>query len=176
MGKLSRSQTVCVTGHRPQHFGTFDESSPLIVEIKEKIRAELKALYKEGFRNFISGMALGVDQWFAEAVLELRKKHDDVNLVCAIPCLNHPAKWNSSAKKRWQDIVDSTPYVCYVTKEEYTGACMQKRNEWMVDRSTIVLAVWDGKKSGGTFNCVKYACQQAKKIRQINPKELAVNV
>jgi uncharacterized phage-like protein YoqJ len=33
---------------------------------------------------------------------------------------------------------------------------LQKRNIWMVDRSTAVLALWDGSK-GGTANCVKYA-------------------
>jgi uncharacterized phage-like protein YoqJ len=48
---------------------------------------------------------------------------------------------------------------------------MQKRNEYMVDNSDIVIAVWDGSK-GGTYNCVKYAEKLGKKIIVINPKEI----
>lgn len=51
----------------------------------------------------------------------------------------------------------------------YYPAKMQKRNEYMVDNSDIVIAVWDGTK-GGTYNCVKYAQKLEKKIIQINPK------
>ncbi|PAD70641.1 hypothetical protein CHH83_02225 [Bacillus sp. 7586-K] len=45
---------------------------------------------------------------------------------------------------------------------------MQKRNEWMVDNSDYVIAVWDGTK-GGTGNCVKYAQKQNKYITTIKP-------
>lgn len=34
---------------------------------------------------------------------------------------------------------------------------MQSRNEWMVNRSNIVIALWDGSEKGGTYNCLKYA-------------------
>jgi len=52
---------------------------------------------------------------------------------------------------------------------------MQKRNEWMVDHSDYVIAVWDGSK-GGTGNCVKYAIKQEKEILQLNPKTLEKKV
>lgn len=39
----------------------------------------------------------------------------------------------------------------------------------MVDNSDLVVAVWSGKQSGGTFACVKYAKQKSKPLLQLNP-------
>ena len=38
----------------------------------------------------------------------------------------------------------------------------------MVNHSDIVLAVWNGKKSG-TENCIKYAVKMGKKVEYIEP-------
>lgn len=38
----------------------------------------------------------------------------------------------------------------------YSRACFQIRNEWMVDRSARVIAVFNGQ-SGGTKNTINYA-------------------
>lgn len=58
-----------------------------------------------------------------------------------------------------------------VTNEEYAPYLMQKRNEYMVDLSDKVIAVWNGK-SGGTANCVKYAKTVDKPIMLILPDEV----
>lgn len=45
---------------------------------------------------------------------------------------------------------------------------MQKRNEYMVDHSDKVIAVWDGSKSG-TKNCIDYAKKVGKDIIFVQP-------
>ena len=45
---------------------------------------------------------------------------------------------------------------------------MQKRNEYMVNNSDYVIAVWDGKPSG-TGNTVRYAESKGKTIITIKP-------
>lgn len=55
-----------------------------------------------------------------------------------------------------------------VVADHYEADVMQKRNEYMVDHSDIVLAVWNGKKSG-TKNCIKYAEKMGKKVEYIEP-------
>ena len=50
-------------------------------------------------------------------------------------------------------------YVC----PEYSRGCFQIRNEWMVDHSAKVIAVFNGEKSG-TGNTVKYAARKGVKI------------
>lgn len=65
-------------------------------------------------------------------------------------------------------IINESDEVYYVSEERYTHWCMNKRNEWMVDNSDLVIAVWDGTK-GGTANCVRYAVKQGKEITKLEP-------
>ena len=44
---------------------------------------------------------------------------------------------------------------------------MQKRNQWMIDNSSQVLALYDGSGSGGTFNCLEYAKQSDKSVSNV---------
>lgn len=55
-----------------------------------------------------------------------------------------------------------------VSDEEYKPYLMQKRNEYIVDHSDKVIAVWDGSKSG-TKNCIDYAKKVGKDIIYIQP-------
>ncbi|MCQ2287252.1 MAG: hypothetical protein MJZ76_10350, partial [Bacteroidales bacterium] len=52
--------------------------------------------------------------------------------------------------------------------DSYSKSCFQVRNKWMVDRSNLVIAVYNGE-SGGTRNTIKYAEKHGIKIvaRQI---------
>ena len=56
-----------------------------------------------------------------------------------------------------------------VSPDPYAVWKMQKRNIWMVDQSNVVIAVWDGKKSGGTYNCIKYAVGKGLPVLVIHP-------
>ena len=69
------------TGYRPQKmpFG-FNESDPRCVDFKRRVKETIQALYDMGYRHFISGGALGMDMFAAEAVLELRAQHPDMIL------------------------------------------------------------------------------------------------
>ena len=62
-----KGQTCCVTGHR-------DLPHNEINKIKAALEHEIDAAVTDGFICFMSGFADGVDQYFAELVLE--KKAD----------------------------------------------------------------------------------------------------
>jgi len=47
---------------------------------------------------------------------------------------------------------------------EYMKGCMHERNKYMVDKSDLILAVWNGNKKGGTWDTIKYALKKKKKI------------
>lgn len=47
---------------------------------------------------------------------------------------------------------------------------MQKRNEWMIDNSDAIIAVWDGTPSG-TANTIEYARKQGKPVLVIDPEK-----
>ena len=57
-------------------------------------------------------------------------------------------------------------YIADIVKEiidHYFAGCYQMRNEWMVDRSNLVIAVFNGQK-GGTKNTVDYAKRKSIKV------------
>ena len=148
--------TCCFTGHRPVKLPWVTrESDPRCVELKEQIRATLNGIYESGYRHYICGMAIGCDTYFAEAVLALKESYPDVTLEAAIPCDNQAAKWTHRQQEHYEDLISRCDVVTYVS-HAYTAGCMMKRNEYMIDSSSLLLACFNGK-SSGTMNTILYA-------------------
>ena len=91
-------------------------------------------------------------------------------------------KWNDLDRIKWRQQLNKADKITRVDKLEnykikgyeediYYPAKMQKRNQYMVNSSDIVIAVWSGSK-GGTGNCVNYAKMQKKEIIVINPDNI----
>lgn len=161
-------KTICFTGHRPDKLNGYDPKNNK--KLLWKLHEVIEYFIINGVDTFISGMALGIDMWCAKIVLKLRKKYPHIKLVCAVPCLNHPRKWNKENQDEWRDIVTQCDEFVLVTKEDYKPYLMQVRNEYMVDRADEILAVHDGSE-GGTGNCIKYARKMNKEIQIINPND-----
>ena len=104
-----------------------------------------------------------MDMDFAEAVLQAKKQHKNIVLEIAVPCRNQDMKWSKDDKKRYEKILNSADFV-NVLSESYTSFCMQKRNEYMVNKSDLVIAFWNGEESGGTWNTMKYAQRKSKQL------------
>jgi|WetSurMetagenome_2_1015567.scaffolds.fasta_scaffold315616_2 uncharacterized phage-like protein YoqJ len=167
--KVNHMIILAVTGHRPDHLWGYDLSHP-----------NYKKLYNELF-NFlvrnkpnecITGMALGVDTIFANAVLRYNEKNplSLIWLECAIPCKDQEKTWPEKDQKLYHKILKKADTVTQVSKQPYSPELMQKRNEYMVDKCDTLLAVW--RKDlwlGGTYNCVKYALKMEKQIINIDP-------
>ena len=150
---------ICITGHRPNKLYGYDLSDPKWVALEKQLK---QLLIENNCTEAISGMALGVDTIFAIAALELKNEGYNIKLHCAIPCKNQSGNWSSKDKKLYDCILSKADEVMLVSNEEYTPWLMQKRNKYMVDNSDIVIAVWDGSKSG-TANCIEYAKKMIKK-------------
>ena len=155
--------TCCVTGNRPQKFpwkyGEGKEHKKYLVEMARQI----EKLIESGYTYFISGGAVGVDMDFAEAVLQAKKQHKDIVLEIAVPCRNQDLKWSKDDKRRYAEILSYADIV-NILSENYTSFCMQKRNEYMVNKSDLVIAFWNGEESGGTWNTINYAERKGKQL------------
>ena len=154
-----RDTTCCFTGHRPAKlpWGT-NENDPRCLALKEELASRLDGIYEAGYRHFLCGMAEGCDMYFAEAVLALRDRHGDVSLEAAIPCGTQPDKWEFQQRQRYNRLLDSCDKV-NVLQINYTPDCMLRRNRYMVDRSSLLLACYDGR-PGGTMSTILYAQRQ----------------
>ena len=144
--------TVCFTGHR-----VIPASD--LPALTARLDAVLESLYQQGYRDYISGAALGFDVLAAERVIDMRLRHPDVRLRLAIPCSSQAERWSGHDCARYERMLycaDST----HVLSREYYVGCMQVRNRYMVDRSAICLCYLTHMK-GGTMATVAYAMQQS---------------
>lgn len=168
---VTRETTCCFSGHRPMKLPWgMRESDERCIAAKKWIAGQLEELYALGYRHFICGMAIGCDTYFAEAVLALRECHPDVTLEAAIPCADQANRWNRKQKETYEDLLsrcDSSK----VFQEHYTNGCMQQRNTYMVDRSSALIACYDGR-PGGTMSTLLYAKREGLDIRVLDIEEL----
>ncbi len=172
------------TGHRPQKFPWgFNESDPACVALRDTLAAQIAALVDAGYTDFLSGMALGVDQWAAQTVLTLRKKNRGLfglgkknapRLHCFLPCEGQDAKWAQASKELYRSILGQADSVVYISRR-YDDQCMLRRNRALVDHTALVLAVYDGEYRGGTAATVRYAREQGRELIVIGPVTRAVS-
>jgi uncharacterized phage-like protein YoqJ len=162
---------VAFTGHRPDKLGGYNENNSIANGVKKALLKEIKQLILyENAIEFISGGALGVDTWAAEAVLEARKPFPHIKLTIAKPFPSQDSKWPEESRIRFKKFCDLADRIVDVNNDPYSALKMQLRNEWMVDHADVVVAIWDGTE-GGTRNCVRYAKRQGKRLIVINPKD-----
>ena len=167
---MTRDSTCCFTGHRPGKlpWGT-DEGDPRCAGLKAGIARELEGLYRRGFRHFLSSMARGCDLYFAEGVLALRRAHPDVTLEGAVPFPGQADRWPEGERRRWRAILDACDLET-VVQGHYDRFCMLRRDRYLVDRSRLVLAVFDGT-PGGTMYTLNYAMDQGVEILLLDLKD-----
>lgn len=164
----SKINTCCFTGHRPSKLPwRGNDEDVRCLALKEKLSDVVEALYGAGIRHFICGMAIGCDMYFCEAVIKLRAGHEDVTLEAAIPCEGQSARWDSKLRRRYNYLVHQCDLET-VIQSEYTPDCMRKRNFYMVDRSSVLVAVFDGT-LGGTAQTIAYAVRQGLEIIELRP-------
>lgn len=149
---------VGISGHRPEKIP--DESWT---------RGALRRSYEITRASLIyQGMASGVDLWSAREAWS-----ENIPYICVRPWSGH--------RPRIADIIEydktirhSKEVVNVSSLTSYPGPWIYfKRNEWIVDSSDVLIAVWDGS-GGGTKGCVDYAVSKDIPILQINPKDRSI--
>ena len=165
---------VCtITGHRPSRFKfKMKETQSGCKRLKRRIQEQCELLYAQGIRQFWVGGAQGVDMWAGEILLRMKEhpEYKDLELHIALPGPEHDKLWDERSKLRMNFLIrHSTECVMAgksLTTEEHpiageklTAENYQRRNHYMVDRSDIVLAVYDNDRSvrSGTGATVHYA-------------------
>lgn len=147
-----RLHRCCFTGHRPEKLQRAEN------DIRFNLKNEILRAIDDNLTVFISGMSRGVDIWAAEIVLQLKEEGYPVRLICAIPYPGFEHNWSSAWQSQYNTLInhaDLVRYICSCYKKE----CFQIRNQWIVNHSSRVIAVFNGQPSG-TKNTIDYALQQ----------------
>mgnify|MGYP004647598133 CR=1 FL=1 len=112
----------------------------------------------DGYSHFICGMAEGCDLYCAEAVLAMKRTHPQLTLEAAVPCPTQADGWCSTQRERYRRILELCDHETMV-QEKYTRECMQRRNRYMVDHASLLIALHDGL-PGGTRYTIEYALRR----------------
>lgn len=147
-----RKRRCCFTGHRPEKLRRSEQ------EIHAELEREIRRAVADGFTVFITGMARGIDIDAGEIVLQLRTEGLPVRLICASPFQGFESSWNWKWQRRYNAVMKDADLVRYICPRYHHG-CFQIRNEWMVNHSSRVIAVFNGQPSG-TKNTLAYAHRQ----------------
>ena len=160
-------KSAALTGHRHERLGypelNFETSSEwrkIIDWLKENIK-------KEGITDAYCGMADGCDIAYGIAVTEL--KHDEkyhIKLHCVLPCKNY------NSKIRWHEILKASADEWIELSDEFYRGCDNVRDQYMVDHSDKLFAIWDGIESGGVWSTIRKAHKKDLEIIYYPEEEL----
>lgn len=169
-----KNKTCAFTGHRLQKLPfSFHENNNYQQKIERILSEQIISLIEQdGVAHFITGMAIGIDMYAAEIVLDLKSQYPYITLECAIPCETQPLQWSEPLRDRYFKIISMCDKETLI-QHRYSADCMQKRNQYMVNQANVILAVWNGRPSG-TRNTIKYAQSQSKPIIIIHPETFAI--
>ncbi len=152
---MDRLTTCCFTGHRPRDLYTYESEET----VYGKVRSAVDGAVADGYTDFLCGGCVGGDFLFADAVILARAARPDlpIRLHLCLPCRDQAVKWSREDRDRYSgylEVADSV--VCLA--EAYDAGCMARRNRYMVDRSSLLIAAFNGA-PGGTAYTVRYARQ-----------------
>lgn len=127
---------------------------------EEKLSEIIDKVISSGYKTFLVGMAWGFDLKAFE--LLYKKKDKNIDIIACVPCKNQEIYFKKSEKEKYLNYLEKADKIVYVSNEYFDG-CMQKRNRYLVDNSSLLIA-YIYSNMGGTKNTVSYAEKKGKNI------------
>lgn len=158
------SKAISFISHRPESLPPEYENN-----LRRRILNELTAL--DGNVNmFICGMGDGPDVIFGECVLLMiyGSCMPDAMLMCMAAYTDQIHRKSG----KWSKMIRYSAVMPVSVSDRYNRGCYHKRDRTMVDMCDMLIAVYDGRDTGGTANAVAYARRTGKPVLIIDPRTL----
>lgn len=156
MIQYNKDVSVCFSGHRNILLAKRKD-------LKQRLKSEITNAYADGYMCFYCGMAMGFDLLAAEAALSLQSELKDLHLVAVVPFRRQTDRWSEEVRAKYNAILRIVDDVVVLSERYYNG-CLLKRNDYMVNHSSRLIAYHDGANKGGTFYTVKKAGQNGLEV------------
>lgn len=133
-----RKHRLCFMSHRPEKLHSDEATVCTILE------RSIVAAISDEFVTYITGMARDADIWAAEIVMARKAVNPEIRLICALPHPDFEKRWRAAWQARYRAILQQDDLVRTICPT-FSMASYQPLNEWMVDHSVRVIAVYNGK-------------------------------
>lgn len=148
---------MALTGHRPERLGYAKDTYVTTdwVRLIDWLKLKIK---ENNIADIYCGMANGCDIAFGIAALRLKEEGYFVKLHCVLPCKNYNSSnaWYNQLKHGADEWIELS--------DEFYKGCDSVRDQYMVDHSNKLIAIWDGHKSGGVWSTIKKAQKKGVEI------------
>jgi hypothetical protein len=156
---------VGITGH--QHLDDSSAWDWVEVQLERVLREVTPPL------TGVTSLAIGADQLFADVVLRLGG-----TLRAVVPFEGYQQKFEAGKDRRnYKRLLRKASEVEVLEKCDSDELAYLEAGKRMVDRSDLLIAVWDGKPAegvGGTADAVEYAKRHGIPVFHLNPVERTV--
>jgi cytosine/adenosine deaminase-related metal-dependent hydrolase len=147
---------VAWTGHRPELF--LDEGAA-----RSAVAAAAKEVIKTGrVQRFLVGGQRGVDTWAAEMALAL---NTPFTLILPLPIAAFAADWPDFDRELLEKHAQRANQIRVVGGDP--AAAYTVRNRLLASSADLLIAVWTGRKDGGTAETVSFARQLGTRVREV---------
>lgn len=147
-----KEKTIAFTGHRMIPVEQMDA-------VRMLLNSRIREAYRNGYRCFLCGMALGFDMLAAEEILSLKEGLPELKLVAVVPFRNQDALWTDDWKQKYRRILKQADRVILLN-EIFYRRCLLDRNDFMLKHCSKVIAFFNGSPKGGSF----YTCKEAERM------------
>lgn len=152
MIQTDTTKTAAFTGHR---FIRCNDRQRLVTNLERAISTCLQS----GIHHFLCGMAVGFDMLAAETLLAMKADNPDIRLTVVIPFRGQSFRFNFADKERYRSILGKANNVVCLS-ETYFDGCFLRRNDYMLNHASHIIAYYNGEPKGGTF----YTCRRAERM------------
>jgi uncharacterized phage-like protein YoqJ len=142
--ECDKERTLCFSGHRPESLPNVDGLERLI---KSYITTEIAVAINEGFNTFIMGGSRGIDLWAGLAIIDAKHRVPEIRLVAALPYFCGEHRYADHERFDYGYILETCDSVLYAS-DSYTKDCMKRRNLFMIENSSRIIAFVKNSRSG----------------------------
>ena len=141
---------MALTGHHPERLG-YDANSYNTMDWIRLIDWLRLAIRFNHVTDVYCGMADGCDIAYGIAAIALKDAGYSVKLRCVLPCKNYNSKhpWFKTLKENADEWIELS--------DKFYKGCDNVRDQYMVDHSDKLFAIWDGIKTGGVWSTIRKA-------------------
>lgn len=171
--------SLSLTGHRPDKLAGYNVNVPFYDRLRHRlIRIIERSLDNYEIVECHSGMALGADTVWAQAIVECQQKYgtNRIRFIADIPDMKQSSRWISKADRdRWKELVDQADEVRQYAHQNVGKSyayILNQRNIGMIQACDILIAVYNGDATGGTANGVRDGIRMNKFITYIRPDSI----